>query len=167
MSSVGVFGILTAVLLSIGAPIAVTVGLSSIIYILMEGIAPMIVIQRLFAGVDAAALLAIPFFILAGDLMNRGGIAKRLVRLANKAVGNRTGGGHRGYHRVYVLCRHIRKRRCHSGRCRRRDVWRYGCHGISQELLGGRHRLGQPDRGCHPAQHLFCDLWCTDWLLHR
>lgn len=92
MSSVAIFGILTAVLLAIGAPIPVTVGLSSIIYILLEGIAPMIVIQRLFAGVDQAALLAIPFFILAGDLMNRGGIAKRLVRLANKAVGNRTGG---------------------------------------------------------------------------
>jgi len=92
MSSVAIFGILTAVLLAIGAPIPVTVGLSSIVYILLEGIAPMIVIQRLFAGVDQAALLAIPFFILAGDLMNRGGIAKRLVRLANKAVGNRTGG---------------------------------------------------------------------------
>lgn len=92
MSSVGIFGILTVILLMIGAPISVTVGLSSIVYILMEGIAPMIVIQRLFAGVDQAALLAIPFFILAGDLMNRGGIAKRLVRLANKAVGNRTGG---------------------------------------------------------------------------
>lgn len=92
MSSVGVFGLLSLILLVIGVPIAVTVGIASIAFILMEGIAPMIVIQRLFAGVDVAALLAIPFFILAGDLMNRGGIAKRLVRLANRAVGNRTGG---------------------------------------------------------------------------
>lgn len=92
MSSVGVFGLLSVVLLCLGSPIAVTVGIASVAFILMEGIAPMIVIQRLFAGVDVAALLAIPFFILAGDLMNRGGIAKRLVRLANRAVGNRTGG---------------------------------------------------------------------------
>ena len=92
MSSVALFGILAALLLIIGAPIAVAVGLPSIIYIFMENISSMIVIQRLFAGIDTAALLAIPFFILAGDLMNRGGIAKRLVRLANKAVGNKTGG---------------------------------------------------------------------------
>ncbi|MHC1787077.1 MAG: TRAP transporter large permease [Christensenellales bacterium] len=92
MSSVAIFGILTTLLLCVGVPISITVGLSSMVYILLEGIAPMMAIQRLFAGVDQAALLAIPFFILAGDLMNRGGIAKRLVRLANKAVGNRTGG---------------------------------------------------------------------------
>ena len=92
MSAVAIFGFLTVILLCVGAPISITVGLSSIVYILIEGIAPMMAIQRFFAGVDQAALLAIPFFILAGDLMNRGGIAKRLVRLANRAVGNRTGG---------------------------------------------------------------------------
>lgn len=92
MSPVTFFGLLSVGLLLIGVPIAVTVGLASMVYILLADIAPMMAIQRLFAGVDAAALLAIPFFVLAGDLMNRGGIAKRLVRLANKAIGNRTGG---------------------------------------------------------------------------
>lgn len=88
----GLFFGLTAIFLIIGIPISTTVGLSSIIYILVQKISIGIVIQKLFAGVDVAALLAIPFFILAGELMNRGGIASRLVKLANKAVGNRTGG---------------------------------------------------------------------------
>ncbi len=90
--STGMFFALTGGLLIVGVPIAITVGLSSIIYILAEGIKVQIVVQRLFAGVDVTALLAIPFFILAGDLMGKGGIGYRLVRLANRAVGNITGG---------------------------------------------------------------------------
>lgn len=87
-----IFFALAIIFLVLGVPIAVTVGLSSIIFILIQGIEVQIVIQRLFAGVDVTALLAIPFFILAGELMGKGGIASRLVRLANKAVGNITGG---------------------------------------------------------------------------
>lgn len=77
--------------LAVGVPIAVTVGLSATIYILLNDITPMIVIQRLFTGINNVALLAIPFFILAGELMNTGGIARRLVRLANAFVGDRYG----------------------------------------------------------------------------
>lgn len=87
-----VFLISALIFLLLGIPIAVTVGLSSIIYILMAGIQSAIIVQRLFAGIDMAALLAIPFFVLAGDLMNLGGLAKRLVRLANSIIGNTTGG---------------------------------------------------------------------------
>ena len=86
------FFALTAVLLLLGVPIAITIGGSSLVYILAQGIQPMILIQRLFSGVNVCALLAIPFFVLAGDLMNTGGIAKRLVRLANVFVGQYTGG---------------------------------------------------------------------------
>jgi len=75
-------------LLIIGLPIAYTVGLSSVIYVLLTGITPQIIIQRLFTGINNTALMAIPFFILAGELMNRGGIARRLVRLANVLVGD-------------------------------------------------------------------------------
>ncbi len=85
------FFISAVVLLVIGAPIAVTVGLSSALYILLNNITPVIIIQRLFTGINNVALLAIPFFILAGELMNTGGIAKRLVRLANAFVGDRYG----------------------------------------------------------------------------
>jgi C4-dicarboxylate transporter DctM subunit len=82
---------LAVLFLVIGMPIAVTIGLSSAIYILLNHITPVIVIQRLFTGINNVALLAIPFFILAGDLMNTGGIAKRLVRLANAFIGERYG----------------------------------------------------------------------------
>lgn len=82
---------LAVIFLVIGMPIAVTIGLSSAIYILLNHITPVIVIQRLFTGINNVALLAIPFFILAGDLMNTGGIAKRLVRLANAFIGERYG----------------------------------------------------------------------------
>ena len=92
MSTVAIFFILAVFLLIIGAPVAVTLGLSSVAYILLEGIPTSLVIQQMFAGVDVVVLMCIPFFILAGDLMAKGGIAKRLVRVSNLVVGNITGG---------------------------------------------------------------------------
>ncbi len=76
----------------IGVPIAVTIGFASVVYIVASGMPVHIIIQRLFAGIDSSALMAIPFFILAGDLMNRGGLAGRIVALANVFVGRSTGG---------------------------------------------------------------------------
>ncbi len=67
-------------------------GLTSLIYIFMNDMSPIVLIQRLFSGVDSAALLAIPFFVLAGELMNHGGIARRIVHLINGLVGNIHGG---------------------------------------------------------------------------
>ena len=75
-----------------GIPIAVTIGLAAMIYIMASGTSTHIITQRLFAGIDSTALMAIPFFILAGDLMNRGGLAKRIINLANVLVGRSTGG---------------------------------------------------------------------------
>jgi C4-dicarboxylate transporter DctM subunit len=92
MSTVGIFFILAVVLLAIGVPVAATLGLAAVVYILLEGIPTSVVIQQMFAGVDVVVLMCIPFFILAGDLMAKGGIAKRLVRVANLVVGNITGG---------------------------------------------------------------------------
>lgn len=80
------------ILLVAGAPIAVGLGLSSLIFSLINDIKTVVIIQKLFAGIDSTALLAVPFFILAGDLMNRGGIAKRIVNMAAAAVGNIHGG---------------------------------------------------------------------------
>ena len=82
------FFVFAIIFLVIGLPIAFTVGLSSVIYILTTGITPQIIIQRLFTGINSTALMAIPFFILAGELMNRGGIARRLVALINSFIGN-------------------------------------------------------------------------------
>ncbi|SCZ78566.1 TRAP transporter large permease [Acidaminobacter hydrogenoformans] len=79
-------------LLVVGAPIVTALGLSSLVFIYANDIQHVVVIQKLFAGIDSAALLAVPFFILAGDLMNQGGIAKRIVNMAAVAVGNIHGG---------------------------------------------------------------------------
>lgn len=92
MNTVAIFFIVAIVLLILGANIATTLGLSSILVFIIEGIPALTVVQRLFAGVDVVALLCIPFFILAGDLMAKGGIAKRLVDVANLFIGNITGG---------------------------------------------------------------------------
>ncbi|WP_409228852.1 TRAP transporter large permease [Gudongella sp. SC589] len=85
------FGLLFAFLI-LGVPIAASMGISALVYMLMDGVNPIVVIQKLFAGIDSTAYLAVPFFILAGELMNRGGIARRIVNLAEKAVGNIHGG---------------------------------------------------------------------------
>lgn len=80
------------VLLAIGTPIAFCLGLSSLFSILYIGLPPLVVFQRLNSGISAFALMAIPFFIFAGDLMIRGGIAERLVRFAGALFGHLHGG---------------------------------------------------------------------------
>ena len=65
------FGIFVVTLL-IGFPIAFSLGLSSLIYLLFTDIPLVIIPQKLYAGMDVFVLLCIPGFILAGNLMNRG-----------------------------------------------------------------------------------------------
>jgi tripartite ATP-independent transporter DctM subunit len=92
----GTMAIIFVVLLAIGAPVAVAMGLTGAIAVAMLDEIPLEVIaQRFVTGVDSFPLLAVPFFILAGALMNTGGTTQRLVRLANVLVGRFTGGlGH-------------------------------------------------------------------------
>ncbi len=85
------FGSFVALLL-IGTPIAFCLGVSSLITVLYMGMPPLVVFQRLNSGISAFSLMAIPFFIFAGDLMIRGGIAERLVRFAGSLFGHMHGG---------------------------------------------------------------------------
>ena len=80
------------VTLAFGVPVAVCLGLSSLAYILSAGLPVVIIPQRMFAGMDVFVLLCIPGFILAGNLMNFGGITERIIRLANALVGWMRGG---------------------------------------------------------------------------
>ena len=86
--------IVMLVLLALGIPIAFCIGLASAVAILMVGpSAPWIIVPNsMMNGMDSFPLMAVPFFVLAGDLMNRGGITVRLVNLANLLVGGIRGG---------------------------------------------------------------------------
>ena len=78
--------------LVLGLPVAVSLGLSSLVYILISGLPPVVMPQKMYAGMDVFVLLSIPGFILAGNLMNRGGITLRIIRFANALVGWVRGG---------------------------------------------------------------------------
>lgn len=81
------------VLVLIDAPIAVALGLSAVVYLMISDLAPlMIVAQRMVAGIDSFTLLAIPLFLLAGTLMVQGGLAPRIVAFCAAIVGRGTGG---------------------------------------------------------------------------
>lgn len=80
------------VTLLLGVPIAFGLGIAGLVTILMLGVPPLIVAQRMANGVNSTPLLAIPFFIMAGQLMAEGGIAGRLVDFARVLVGPIRGG---------------------------------------------------------------------------
>ncbi|MDQ0314969.1 TRAP transporter large permease [Amorphus orientalis] len=79
-------------LMSIRAPIAVALGLSSLVGLMLSGISLEIIVQRMVATNNSFPLLAIPFFILAGEIMSTGGMSRRLVNFAGALVGHFRGG---------------------------------------------------------------------------
>jgi hypothetical protein len=95
MNEALVLALVFVVLLLAGVPIVFTIGLASLCALVVSldpAAAATVIAQRLATGLDSFALLAIPFFILAGNLMNRGGIAHRLIALAKVVVGRLPGG---------------------------------------------------------------------------
>ncbi|MDX3924363.1 MAG: TRAP transporter large permease [Shinella sp.] len=81
-----------ALLMLIGMPIAFCLGIASLAAVVYMGLPPIVVFQQLNSGMNVFAMMAIPFFIFAGDLMVRGGIASRLIRFAAGLVGHLRGG---------------------------------------------------------------------------
>lgn len=81
-----------ALLMCIGMPIAFCLGIASFATILYLGLPPLVVFQQMNSGMSVFTLLAIPFFIYAGDLMVRGGIAQRIVAFAGSLIGHLRGG---------------------------------------------------------------------------
>jgi len=83
------------ILLALGVPVAFSIGISTVLAMLLSmktGPALTTEAQRIATGLDSFTLLAIPFFILAGQLMNRGGIARRLIEFAKALLGAIPGG---------------------------------------------------------------------------
>lgn len=86
--------ILFAVLLVLGLPIAFVLGATGLMHLLVLGDTSYypVAIQRMFSGINSFSLMAIPFFVLAGEIMNRGKITDKLVDLARECVGFVRGG---------------------------------------------------------------------------
>ncbi|MEB3045981.1 TRAP transporter large permease [Rhizobium mulingense] len=81
------------VMMLVGVPVAISMAVASVLYIVLYGIAPdIIVAQRMIAGVESFPLLAVPFFILAGNLMNSAGVTGRIYSFAVALVGWMKGG---------------------------------------------------------------------------
>jgi C4-dicarboxylate transporter DctM subunit len=77
------------IFIGLNVPIAFSMGMASILGLLVKGSIPLVIVpQKIFTGTDSFPLLAVPFFILAGMLMDTGGISLRLVRLASALVGH-------------------------------------------------------------------------------
>jgi tripartite ATP-independent transporter DctM subunit len=80
------------ILFSLGMPVVFSLMISSLVYLLLAGIDPRIIIQKIILGPDSFVLLAVPFFILAAQIMNSTGITKRIFRFASTIVGHFPGG---------------------------------------------------------------------------
>ena len=86
--------IIFAILLLVRIPIAIVLGISGIVLLLASGNSAMLINspQRLFSSLESYSLLAIPLFMLAGEIMNKGGITSRLITFTQKFVGHFKGG---------------------------------------------------------------------------
>ena len=82
----------TSVFLILGIPIGICLGLSSICAILYSGTSLTIVATNMYSGISKFLLLAIPFFVLSGNIMAKAGISKRLIRFVDTCVGHTRGG---------------------------------------------------------------------------
>ncbi|MFX0201600.1 MAG: TRAP transporter large permease subunit, partial [Candidatus Hodarchaeota archaeon] len=85
--------IIFLILMFLGIPVAFAMGVACFIaFLLMGNFTPMLIAHPMVFGIDKFVLLAVPFFILAGKLMNVGGMTRRIFRLASALVGHISGG---------------------------------------------------------------------------
>lgn len=93
----GLLFVAMLVLMMLGMDLGISMGVAALLYVLVQALSGSmltltILPQKMVNGVDSFPLLAVPLFMLAGELMNRGGITERLVRFATAVVGHVTGG---------------------------------------------------------------------------
>ncbi len=90
--SAGIMFLIFFILMAIGIPIAFSLGLCSMAYILSNGMTLSMVAQKMTTSLESFVYVALPLFILAGDIMNTGGITLRLVNVSKAVVGRFKGG---------------------------------------------------------------------------
>ena len=91
MTAMVLFGSMICMLI-IGVPISISLGAATMAALLTLDVPLAIIPQRLFTALDSVSIMAIPFFVLAGNLMTEGGISRRLVDFCNSIIGNVRGG---------------------------------------------------------------------------
>ena len=105
------------VLLLIGVPVAFAIAAAALLVLLKGDVKLLILVQRMFASTDSFSLIAVPFFIFAGDLLAKGKVSKVLVEFAESLLGML-----KGFHRIrprrHVLRGDLRFRCRHNSRCR-------------------------------------------------
>ncbi|WP_134699486.1 TRAP transporter large permease [Ammoniphilus sp. YIM 78166] len=92
MSAPLVLGLTLVGSLLLGVPIAFAIGISTLVTLFVGGIPIAFIAQQSFTALDSFPLMAVPYFILAGALMETGGLSKRIINVAQEAMGNVTGG---------------------------------------------------------------------------
>jgi C4-dicarboxylate transporter DctM subunit len=92
MSTVFIFGLLIALMLT-GMPVSIALGLTVLTFMYTMTQVPIeAVALKLFSGIDSFEIMAIPFFILAGNFLTHGGVARRMIRFATSLIGHWHGG---------------------------------------------------------------------------
>src|SRR4051794_41711470 len=93
MTAAIIFGLLVALMLT-GMPISIALGLTVLTFLYTMTDVPIeAVALKLFTGIENFEIMAIPFFILAGNFLTHGGVAKRMINFATSMVGHWYGGG--------------------------------------------------------------------------
>lgn len=90
--TVGFFFLFLIVLMLLGMPIAYSLGIASAGYMLATGTSLAMVVQRMVSGANSFTMLAIPFFFMAGELMNISGVTDKIINMAKALVGHMKGG---------------------------------------------------------------------------
>ena len=141
--------------LIMGVPIAFALGLTTLFTAMIWARVPMTLIyQQLYQAVDNFVLLAIPLFMLAGDLMLRAGIIDDIITLCNVLVGRLRGGpGARQHRRQHVLRRHYRLGRLRHRGARIDSDPVHAAQRLRRRLRRGGHLRLFGDRADHPAEH--------------
>src|SRR5258707_1759638 len=92
MNSVFIFGLLIVLMLT-GMPISIALGLTVLSFLFLLTHVPIeVVALKLFTGIESFEIMAIPFFILAGNFLTHGGVAKRMINFATSMIGHWYGG---------------------------------------------------------------------------
>jgi hypothetical protein len=167
MSALIIFALLTFLMIT-GMPVSISLGLTVLTFLFAFTDVPLeAVALKLFTGIEKFEIMAIPFFILAGNFLTHGGVAKRMIYFATSMVGHWRGGLGLGGVCLRPVRRGIGVLAGHRGGDRLDPAAGHGQAGLPEQVRRRRHRLlrrpGHPD----PAVDRHGDVRRVDQQLDR